>query len=62
VPGAIRPEQSSLLVLRSEGHTLAAIAGLLYLNPSSVGTLLARAEAAFRKEYVSRYGEERASN
>jgi RNA polymerase sigma-70 factor (ECF subfamily) len=56
VLAAIKPEQSTLLVLRSEGHTLAEIADLLYLNPSSVGTLLARAEAAFRKEYVSRYG------
>ena len=56
VLAAIKPEQSTLLVLRSEGYTLAEIAGLLYLNQSSVGTLLARAEAAFRKEYVSRYG------
>jgi RNA polymerase sigma factor (sigma-70 family) len=57
VLAAIKPEQSSLLVLRSEGYTLAEIAGLLYLSPNSVGTLIARAEESFRKEYVKRYGE-----
>jgi RNA polymerase sigma-70 factor (ECF subfamily) len=57
VLAAMKPEQAALLVLRSEGHSLKEIASLLYLNPTSVGTLLARAEAAFRKEYVSRYGE-----
>jgi RNA polymerase sigma-70 factor (ECF subfamily) len=57
VLAAMKPDQSTLLVLRSEGHSLAEIAGLLYLNPSSVGTLIARAETAFRKEYVHRHGE-----
>jgi RNA polymerase sigma-70 factor (ECF subfamily) len=57
VLAAIKPDQSSLLVLRSEGYSLAEMGGLLYLNPNSVGTLLARAEAAFRKEYVNRYGQ-----
>jgi RNA polymerase sigma-70 factor (ECF subfamily) len=46
-----------LLVLRSAGHSLAEIASMLHLNPGSVGTFLARADAAFRKEYVKRYGE-----
>jgi RNA polymerase sigma-70 factor (ECF subfamily) len=54
---ALKPDQVALLVLRSEGYTLAEMAALLYLNPGSVGTFVARAEAAFRKEYVSRYGE-----
>lgn len=58
VLAAVKPEQASLLVLRSEGYSLGEIAGILYLNPGSVGTLLARAEAAFRKEYVDRYGEQ----
>jgi RNA polymerase sigma factor (sigma-70 family) len=57
VLAAIKPEQAALLVLRNEGHTLAEIAGLLYLSPNSVGTLVARAEESFRKEYVKRYGE-----
>ena len=33
------------------------LASTLDLNPSSVGTLLARAQQAFRKEYIKRYGE-----
>ncbi len=53
---ALRPEQISLLTLRGEGHTLAEMATILGLNPGSVGTLLARADAALRKEYVKRYG------
>jgi RNA polymerase sigma-70 factor (ECF subfamily) len=54
---ALKPAQAELLVLRSEGYTLNEIASILSLNPSSIGTLLARADTAFRKEYVNRYGE-----
>jgi RNA polymerase sigma-70 factor (ECF subfamily) len=57
VLASLRPEQATLLVLRSEGYSLAELAAILYFSPNSVGTLLARAETAFRKEYVSRYGE-----
>jgi RNA polymerase sigma-70 factor (ECF subfamily) len=53
----IKPEQAALLVLRSGGYSLDEMASILNLNPSSVGTLLARADMAFRKEYVNRYGE-----
>jgi len=54
---ALKPEQVALLTLRSEGFSYAQTAAALNLNPASVGTLLARAEQAFRKEYVNRYGE-----
>ena len=57
VLAAMKPAQATLLVLRSEGFSLAELAGALNLNPGSVGTFLARAELAFRKEYVNRYGE-----
>jgi RNA polymerase sigma-70 factor, ECF subfamily len=57
VLAALKPEQAALLVLRSEGYSLGEIASILCLNPSSVGTFLARADMAFRKEYVNRYGE-----
>ena len=57
VLAALRPEQATMLVLRSEGYSLAEVAAILYFSPSSVGTLLARAERAFRREYVNRYGE-----
>jgi RNA polymerase sigma-70 factor (ECF subfamily) len=55
---ALRPEQISLLTLRSEGYSLAEIASVLSLNPGSTGTLLARADAALRKEYLRLYGIE----
>jgi RNA polymerase sigma-70 factor, ECF subfamily len=58
VLSALNPVQSSLLVLRSEGYSLNEMATVLVLNPNSVGTLLARADAAFRKEFVNRYGEQ----
>lgn len=54
---ALKPEHSALIVLRGEGNSLAEIASLLHLNPGSVGTLLARADIAFRKEHVTRYGQ-----
>ena len=57
VLAALKPPRAALLVLRSEGYSLAEMASILALNPSSVGTLLARADSAFRKEYVKRYGE-----
>lgn len=57
VLAALKSDQAALLVLRSEGYSLAEIAAILSLNPGSVGTLLARADAAFRKEYVNRHGE-----
>jgi RNA polymerase sigma-70 factor (ECF subfamily) len=54
---ALKPEQVALLTLRGEGYRYAEIAAALNCHPASVGTLLARAEQAFRKEYVNRYGE-----
>ena len=49
--------QAALLVLRTDGLTYSEIAAALELNPASVGTLLGRAETAFEKEYVRRYGD-----
>jgi RNA polymerase sigma-70 factor (ECF subfamily) len=49
--------QAELLVLRSEGLSYSDIAAAVGVGPGSVGTLLARAQRAFRKEFVSRYGE-----
>jgi len=57
VLAAIKPQQASLLLLRSHGFSLGEIAARLELNRLSVGTFMARAEAAFRKEYVKRHGE-----
>ena len=54
---ALKPDQTSLIVLRGDGLTYSELAAALDMNPASVGTALSRAEAAFRKEYVKRYGE-----
>lgn len=53
---AMERRQAELLVLRSDGLTYEELAVALKLNPVSVGTLLSRAQQAFRKEYVKRYG------
>jgi len=55
---AIEPRQTELLLLRSHGLSYEELASALDLNPGSVGTLLSRAQQAFRKEYGKRYGEE----
>jgi len=57
VLNSVAPRQAELLVLRSHGLTYSEVAFALDLHPASVGTLLARAQQAFRKEYVKRYGE-----
>lgn len=57
VLGRLRPQQSALLLLRSDGLSYGELAATLGLNPASIGTLLSRAQQAFRKEYIKRYGE-----
>jgi RNA polymerase sigma-70 factor (ECF subfamily) len=37
------------------------VASVLGMNPASVGTLLSRAQHAFRKEYIKRYGKQHGS-
>jgi RNA polymerase sigma-70 factor (ECF subfamily) len=49
--------QAELVLLRSSGLSYEELAAALNLNPASVGTLLSRAQQAFRKEYIQRYGE-----
>lgn len=49
---------AELLLLRAGGLSYNEVAATLEINPASVGTLMARAQRAFRKEYVSRYGEQ----
>jgi RNA polymerase sigma-70 factor (ECF subfamily) len=56
--GALSPRQAELLLLRSQGLNYDELASTLDLNPASVGTLLSRAQQAFRKEYVEKYGKE----
>jgi RNA polymerase sigma-70 factor (ECF subfamily) len=57
VLNAIAPRQAELLLLRSQGLRYDEVAAALALDPASIGTLLRRAQQAFRKEYIKRYGE-----
>jgi len=58
VLAALEPRPAELLVLRSQGLSYEELAAALELNPASIGTLLTRAQDAFRKEYIKRYGTE----
>jgi RNA polymerase sigma-70 factor (ECF subfamily) len=58
VLATIQPRQAELLILRSEGLRYDELASTLDLNPASIGTFLSRAEQAFRKEYIKRYGQQ----
>lgn len=58
VLGLIEPRQAEFLLLRSHGFSYEEVASILGVNPASIGTLLARAQQAFRKEYCKRYGHQ----
>ena len=58
VLAALEPRQAELLLLRSSGLSYDELASAIDLNPASVGTLLGRAQQAFRKEFIKRYGEQ----
>ena len=57
VLGVLKRRQAELLVLQSDGYTYGEMAAALEINPASVGTLLSRAQRAFREEYIKRYGQ-----
>jgi RNA polymerase sigma-70 factor (ECF subfamily) len=57
VLAALPDRQAELLLLRHDGAGYGELASSLDIHPASVGTLLSRAQQAFRKEYVKRYGE-----
>lgn len=56
VLGTMQRRQAELLVLRTQGFSYEELASALGLNRASIGTLLRRAEQAFRKEYIAKYG------
>ncbi len=58
VLAAMPRRQAEMLLLRSQGFDYAELAAALDLNPVSIGKLLSRAQQAFRKEYVNRYGKQ----
>lgn len=57
VLAAMNARQAELLLLRTSGLSYDELAVALKVNPKSVGSLLSRAQQAFRKEYIKRYGE-----
>jgi RNA polymerase sigma-70 factor (ECF subfamily) len=52
----LKESQAQLLILRSNDLTYEEIAEALGVNLTSIGTLLRRAEEAFRKAFVKKYG------
>jgi RNA polymerase sigma-70 factor (ECF subfamily) len=54
---SLDPAQAELLLLRASGFSYDELASALDFSPSSIGTLIVRAQKEFRKEYVRRYGE-----
>ena len=56
VLAALRQRQATILLLWAEDLSYAEIAAAVAIQPSSVGSLLRRAQDAFKKEYEARYG------
>lgn len=56
VLAALDSRHAQVLLLWSEELSYREIAAAAEVNPASVGSLLHRAQAAFRKEYEKRYG------
>jgi len=53
---ALQQRHTEILLLWGEDFSYREIASILAVNPGFVGSLISRAQDAFRKEYVKRYG------
>jgi len=53
----LKTVQVALILSRAEGLSYSELAEKFHINPASVGRVLARAQEAFRKEYINRYGQ-----
>jgi RNA polymerase sigma-70 factor (ECF subfamily) len=58
VLGALKPRDAQLLLLRANGLAYRELAESLGIQATSVGTLLARAEAEFERRFRARYGDD----
>ncbi|HUI58351.1 MAG TPA: sigma-70 family RNA polymerase sigma factor [Bryobacteraceae bacterium] len=56
--GALKARDSQLLLLRSSGLSYRELAQTMGVQATSVGTLLARAEAEFERRYRARFGDD----
>ena len=54
---ALSSRHAEILLLRSDGLSYQELAVALDLNPTYVGSLLARAQSAFRQEYEKHHGK-----
>jgi RNA polymerase sigma-70 factor (ECF subfamily) len=57
VLASLKPRDAELLLLRADGMAYRELAATIGVQPASVGSLLARAEAEFERKYRSRYGD-----
>jgi RNA polymerase sigma-70 factor (ECF subfamily) len=58
VLASLKPRDAQLLLLRASGLAYRELAATLGIEPGSVGTMLARAEAEFERKFRARYGEQ----
>ena len=58
VLASLKTWQARILILRSSGLSYIELAQAMRIKPGSVGTMLARAEAKFRRQYTETYGAE----
>jgi RNA polymerase sigma-70 factor (ECF subfamily) len=58
VLGSLKPREAQMLLLRANGLAYRELAETLGIQPGSVGTLLARAEAEFERRFRARYGDD----
>jgi RNA polymerase sigma factor (sigma-70 family) len=58
VLASLPARQAELLLLRSHDLSYGELAAALDIHLASLGTLLARAQKSFRKEYIRRYGHQ----
>jgi RNA polymerase sigma-70 factor, ECF subfamily len=57
VLSCLKPRDAQLLLLRANGLPYRELARTLGVEPGSIGTMLARAEAEFERKFRARYGE-----
>jgi RNA polymerase sigma-70 factor (ECF subfamily) len=55
---SLKPREAQLLLLRANGLAYRELAQTLGVEPGSVGTMLARAEAEFERRFRARHGEQ----
>jgi RNA polymerase sigma-70 factor (ECF subfamily) len=53
----LKPRDAQILLLRAEGLAYRELAETVGVQASSIGTLLARAEAEFERKFRTRYGD-----